>query len=377
MGPWHRPPHQTGLKTRRPLLLSFLAAFLVSTALPASGTEVFLVNTGAPLIYDPFTIEDARSAGMGRVTAIPSDGIIAVWWNPAFLALRGERGLSISNANLSEFFLDGYVRSATIAAPLRRGDHPLGVGLGVKRVSFGEIENVGFSGATVKLWEQAYVASIGYGVSSNTAIGVSLEYVWLHFDPDPALNIPGSTGALSASFGIGYRRTLDFSAAAAGAEGGSRLLVTPTAAATFHHLGDQLDFGGEGQDLYRQLRGAIGIEVEYSPPEGTAAFDAARLHQFALATAIEAWAPATEWETISLDRTVVHFGTQLTLFGVLSGRLGFINDNLNNRVQWESTHGLGISLPEGLPVMARFDWAAVPWGGSERIERRTLSIALR
>jgi hypothetical protein len=374
MGAPRRRSLRRGPTTRRPFRPALLAALVLAAAPPARATEQFLVNTGAPLIYDPFTIEDARTAGMGRVTAIPSDGVVAAWWNPAFLALRGERGLSISNADLAEVLQDGYIRSATIALPLRRGDHPLGVGLGVKRLSVGEIGFV-FPGDTVRPWEQAYVASIGYGVSASTAIGVSLEYVWLHYDPDPALNIPGSLSAFSASVGIGYERTLNFSAA--GGDSENRLLVTPTAAATFQHLGQQLDYPGEGQDLYRQLRGAVGVEVEYSPPEGTEAFDAARLGQFALATAIEAWVPATDWAEISLDRTVIHCGTELTLFGVLSGRLGFINDNLNNRVEWEQTHGLGISLPEGLPVIVRFDWAEVPWGGSERIERRTLSISLR
>lgn len=360
------------------LPLPIFAAILSVQIRESHGTEIFLVNSGAPLIYAPFTIEDARTAGMGRVTAIPRDGTVSAWWNPAFLAFGDEQSLSISNADLSKFSPEGYVRSGTVSGPLPWGKR-YGAGLGVKRLSFGEVFTTDVFGnaRSVDLWEQAYVAAIGYGVTPNTAIGISLEYIWYHIDPDPTLNTLGSTGALSASFGVGYRRPIDLSTTSENVQGASRFTVTPMAAATFLHLGEKLEFGRQEQVLYRQLRGAVGIDIENSPPPGTSAFSSARIRQMALATAIEVWAPASEWAQISQRRAIVHFGTEITLFGVLSGRIGFINDNLNNRVPWDSTHGLGIALPSGLPFAARFDWAAVPWGGSERIERRTFSIALR
>src|SRR5512145_2989766 len=96
-------PCRAAYSVQRVLLRVFVVVGLLAAALSASATEIFLVNSGTPTIYDPFAIEDARTAGMGRVTAIPRDGMVATWWNPAFLPFQDRWSLSMSNADLSEF----------------------------------------------------------------------------------------------------------------------------------------------------------------------------------------------------------------------------------------------------------------------------------
>lgn len=363
-------PSHPGIVPRLSLL--FAGAFSIALASPLR----------VAAIYDPFEIENARAAGMGRVTAVAGDGTIATWWNPASLAFVKSASLAASDADFSLFFPDGFIRSATWSAPLPWGARRFGAGLGVKRADYDDVLLATSGGLDdeVRWWDQAYVGSVGFRASEPMSLGLALEYLWTHMDVPRSGIGGGSDGAFSVSIGAAYRNPISFGAAGTEATGGSSVVITPLAAATLLHLGQKRELG-EGYDLPRQLRGAAGIQVERAPPEGTPAWDLDRAAQFALVMAIEAYVPATEWEYISTRNMIVHFGTELMLFGILSGRLGFIDNNEffgeSNHVDWDNTYGFGVGLPEALPVTLRFDWAAAPWGQSDRVYRRTFSVALR
>ena len=337
------------------------------------------VLEGVPEIYMPGEIESARAAGMGRVTSVQHDGAIATWWNPGFLAWDRTHSLALSTADLS-FWREsdsGHTRSATFSGPLPFGPDAMAFGLGFKRLAFefNAFSPLGDEGL-VEIVQDAYVLALGVPVSSSIAIGASAEYVRDDVDGE-------SADAASLSFGAAFRRPIVFEPA--GIESGDsiaivrRLVLTPLAGASFLHVGQDLDYDSFEVELARQLRGGVGLGVALEPPPGTPAFDRRRWSQLDLTTLLEVYFPAVEAEQISQRRAIVHMGAELVLFSMLSGRIGFIDNDSRQPPLYGSrdeTFGFGLALPPGLPVTARFDWASVPSLFDERIDRWSIEVGL-
>jgi hypothetical protein len=342
-------------------------------------------DDGPSLLYDPFTIETARMAGMGRVASVAGDGTSATWWNPALLAFRPEHRFTVSSADLTvPFFADeDYIRSATLSGPLSFGPKGLAAGVGFKRMSLGDIGLTGIDGEPIEtsVFDNLYTASLAYSISPHLSLGAQLEYLWSHpTDAIPQLNIPEDVtgGAAAMGLGIAYERPIAFSLredlSASG--DGARVVLTPMAGASLLHLGQELDYGDddEGADLFRQFRLGAGLGVEHAPTTETKPFARERLRQFHFTTALEVFVPMVDLDDITQESLLLHWGAELSWFGMVSGRIGFIDDDDVGMVSRDNTYGVGLSLPDGLPFDVSFDWASVPIAATERIERRTLSI---
>jgi hypothetical protein len=335
---------------------------------------------GSPEIYMPGEIESAHAAGMGRVTSVLPDGAVATWWNPGFLASDKTWGLSLSTADIS-FWREsdpGYIWSATLSGPLPFGPRGVAAGLGFKRLAF-EFEAFTPFGDNdlFELTQDAYVLALACPVSSSFAIGASAEYVRDDLDGEVA-------DAASLGLGVAFRRPIVFEPTRGGDDslgGDRRLVLTPLAGASFLHVGQDLDFAGVSSELARQLRGGIGLGVALEPPPETPAFDRRRWSQLDLTTALEVYFPAVEAEQISQKRAIVHMGAELMLFGMLSSRVGFIDIDSRQGIgppygRRDETFGFGVSLPPGMPMIARVDWASVPSLFDERIDRWSVEIGL-
>ncbi len=386
-----RPRRASVERGAKPTVITAAALVCLTFSSAAEATGIFDVsNEGYSEIYNPREIESARAAGAGRVTVIPLDGAVATWWSPAFLAFQSNRALDLSDADLSLLSNrdEGYVRSATLSGPLPFGSEKLAVGFGFKRLSWSFPRSTPFypygDGSTVDLVQHAYALALGYPATRTLGVGVTLEYLSDRIDDE-------SGRAFSMGFGVAYARPMRFgpSESEAGARSGARvgvgqLVVTPRVGVSLLHVGEKLNYGGapDGYDLARQLRGGIGFGVAFEPPPGTRAFGRRRLRQFDLTTALEVYFPAVEWEQVSQKRMLLHMGAELTLFGMISGRIGFIDDDrqTDNRFDYhprDNTYGFGVALPSVLPADVRVDWASVPDAREDRIGRLTLSVVLR
>jgi hypothetical protein len=339
------------------------------------------IDEGVTDIYQPFTIESARAAGMGRVVSVAGDGSIATWWSPAALAWDPKRRVALSSGDYAAFFLDGdYIRSATVSGPLSQNAGSIAIGIGFKRLDRGAFEVIGPDGApigTSESFDHHFIASVGVPLGARWSAGASIEYLWSHLaDPIPELSVfDGSGGAFSASLGAAYQHPMIF-APASGESG--QLVLTPLGAASILHLGQKVEYEDDdgGEDLARQFRAGIGVKAAFTPEDGTPVFDRSRWKQFAFATALETHIPIVDLDAITQETITLQYGAELSYLGVLTGRVGFIDDDASGFVSRDNTYGVGLSLPDGLPFDVSFDWASVPFAGSERVERRSLVVTL-
>ena len=364
-----------------PIAVGILGITLSAFLLPRCALAA---DEGPSLLYDPFTIETARTAGMGRVASVAGDGTSATWWNPAELAFHPEYRAAVANSDLTLFADGDYIRSATLSGALPFGPKGLAAGVGFKRADLGDFDLVGIDGEPIETtaFDHLYTASLAYPLSPHWSLGAQFEYVWSHLtDAIPGLNIPEDVtgGAASVGFGASFRRPIAFRSRGdvdVSNEGGD-VVVTPMAGASLLHLGPQLEYSDddEGADLFRQFRFGAGLGVEHTPPVATKPFARERLLQFQFMTALEVFVPMVDLDDITQQSILLHWGAEFSWFGMVSGRIGFIDDDdPGGMVSRDNTYGVGLSLPDGLPVDVHFDWASVPIAASERIERRTLSI---
>jgi hypothetical protein len=369
-------------KARACALAAFVSISVSIVARPAAAQYVdFSWYEGGPDIYMPSEIESARASGMGRVTSVVRDGAIATWWNPAFLARSESHRLTYSTGDITYWRANesDYIRSITLSGPLPMGSRSIAVGAGFKRFNLEFQNQTPFGGGELfEVRQDAYVVSLAYPVAPWLAIGLAGEYV--------REDIAGELlDAASLGFGLAFERPITFRPAgdegAASPDEDRSLVVTPLLGASFLHAGQDLGYPGDLDDLARQLRGGMGLDIALEPPPGTGAFDRRRLSQVELTTAVEVYFPAVTPEHISQKRAIVHMGAELVLFGMLSSRIGFIDIDQTQgigplRNRRDETFGFGVLLPPGLPVVARLDWASVPGLFEERSDRWSVEVGL-
>ncbi len=348
------------------------AAALAVLLVPA---DLFAVSEGAPAIYAPLILESARASGMGNVTVIASDGPTAMRWNPGFLAFLEESEALVTTGDVVPFREDTHLRTVAVTGRVPTLGS-LRAGLSFRRYSFGTIRFGLPSGGVTETpsFDHAYAAGLGLPMSSRVGVGLTLEYVWSHLsDPIPELLIDdGQAGAFSASIGMALKEVSTFESRR---PDGSILTVTPLAGISLLHVGGTLEYQEKEQaaDLARQLHAGLGIEFARKADSPLSLGDSRRLGLFEVTVGLETVFPAVEFSQISKERMILLFGADVSLFGLVSARVGFIDDD-DGGIQ-DNTYGFGLGISEVGPLSVRVDWATFPWGGSERVDRWAMAFA--
>jgi hypothetical protein len=333
----------------------FTLALIVASASLADDFEHIYPDTFREQTYAP----DARGEGMGMAFTAVAEGPAGLFWNPA-TQLEGHR------------VAVGYHRADQFTDDLKFS--ALGAAVEVGYLRLGAYQNE-------LSWDVAIDSNLSAMNDYRTRVragGLSIDMGRLIF---------GDETTLFASAGVNFKsfesKWSDQSLAKA-SDKDAGLMV-----GTRHFLGDTDDVhrGWVGWRLGAVLSNTdqAAIEVDWSAIENKS--DPMKLVQRGRAgLALEGrhgwhhhlgyrlrWLITADWEKARLDdgwtdSTVSRYGAELTLLGLVSGRVG--------EVEWGegstrngTTYGAGLRIaPQGGRLGLRADWASVPYDPGETID---------
>jgi len=354
---------------------ALLAALLLVAPAVATGTFETISSIAFP---EQYMAPDARSEAMGLAYTAVAEGPAGLWWNPATqLELRNvavgySRADQISDNiefnSLAGVFEMGYLRLGAYRNALSAKDVDMGTALDPFHVA---------------QWK-----------SRVRAGGVALDLGRLMF---------GEETTLFASVGINFKSFESKWDDATHAKASDRDLGVIVGTRRF--LGDSDDVH-RGWVSWRL--GAALVNIDRTALEFTAAKDLAiRLEQrgrvglalegrhgwrhglgHALRWLLTADALKTRHEDGWSDDTLTRYGAELTLLGLVSGRVGQVEHGEGSA--WNgTTYGGGLSfVPPGAIFGVRADYASVPYGqdvaaktvipdASRRLDRYSLAVSLK
>lgn len=346
----------------------------VGGALLLGASRAGAVSEGVPAVYDPLLVESPRAVALGNLTVVLPDAAVAALYNPAFLAFDAEPRLAWTQSRLAPEGDDVWLGSWTVSGPSPIGPPGLVAALAFKRLDFGVVDvGIPYEGDG-NSFDHALALSGGLPVGRGFAVGAALEYVYSDFGPAiPELNIPEdpSAGTVSLSLGLALAPTATLAGAGAPADA-SRLRVTPLAGLSLLHLGPGIRYRSDEdrEPLFRQAHAGVGLRVAHAPEARIPLFDRRRLALFDLFTGVEANVPIVNSSDVSTKKMLLLFGSELTLFGVVTGRVGFVDEDESGSIR-DDTWGFGFALPGVLPVEVRVDRASLT--GLDRVHRWGIS----
>lgn len=347
----HAPTSAARRPTRLLVLLAFLALAALGTAAPAHAQF-----DGAPAIYQPLLIASARAAGMGGIAAIAGDGATAVRHNPGFLVF-GDDWQAVTA--LSRGLDEGWHRSTTIAGRFGKS----------KRVAMaGGYERLDLSSFTgQRSFDRAVRLGGGARFWKCVGLGATIEHAkseYIAYDVTDLTAPNRSDRATSISLGVGVARAIPL---ALGDPRVGSTILTPMFGASLVHWGGQYlnFFDGKRKSMPRHVNAALGgritRDVDASPLDYGRR---TRVPLYALTLGVESSIPAFDGE----DETLVYrYGMEFALGGILSGRLGYIDDESSDL--HDTTFGFGLGLEGRYSFSLRFDYASLPQRSAHSFDR--------
>jgi hypothetical protein len=148
----------------------------------------------------------ARPAGMGEAFVAIADEVTATYWNPAGLAFQEGTQLALMHSNwLPQLAPDLYYDYATA----RRDLGPIGTaGFSVTFINLGEQVFTDESGpeplGTFTSYELSASGSFGTKITANSAVGVTLKFIYSNLAPRGAGAEKGDGRASAFAFDLGY-----------------------------------------------------------------------------------------------------------------------------------------------------------------------------
>ena len=370
--------------------LLVLAAGCLLAAAPA-----LAVSEGAPAIYQPFLVTSARSSALGEVSAVIEESGISGWRNPGFLAFdRKIRATGTETQLVPDLADDIWLRSMLVSAPLHFGV-PITFAAGYAKLELGTstiVNDDDIETGTFESYDRTFNMSASAQFWGTLGAGITLEHVRSKLAPPiPELEIAGGDAeAISVSLGAAARRRFAFPLRGSGA---STLVVTPLAGVSLLHWGDDVAYNDEGlaEEMARHLHLAAGLRVAHEPRFVKRFLDPARITQFSIAGYIERTTlqvdndnlviekrnrvtPSLPLQSNADEEATMHYGCEITIYGLVSYRLGYIDFPAGDIT--DDTQGWGIGIEDVLPFDVRLDYASVPQATDlDRVERWDIMVS--
>jgi hypothetical protein len=277
----------------------------------------------------------ARADAMGRaMVTLPNDAT-AVWWNPAALALRRDRIVSLMHTQLVPDLADDvYYENLAYAMHLPGWG---GVGASLIYLTYGKSTAVDVNGDTkgdFTSWEISPQVSLGTELTPGIAAGVTLKYVYIMLAPDWATEGlgKGSGDSFGADIGLLLRSK----------ELVPAFPVPLSIGVNVQNLGPNISFISQDQadPMPRNLKLGIGAQLLTTADlKGVIAYDFNKSLVY------------------SDEKPVHNMGAELTFRDFVAGRIGYIYDKQGDII--DPTFGAGFLIDLKGSAVA-FDYASVP-----------------
>jgi hypothetical protein len=184
-----------------------LMCVLVVLTLALPMTAALAQGPGSSGVLFLLIAPGARAAGMGESFVSIADDATATYWNPAGLAFQQGTEISLMHSNwLPQLASDLYFDYATI----RRDLGPIGTaGLSVTFINLGEQFITGELDPTVlgtfSSYELALAGSFGSKLTTNSAAGVTLKFIYSNLAPQVSNTSQKGDGRATAfAVDLGY-----------------------------------------------------------------------------------------------------------------------------------------------------------------------------
>lgn len=353
--------------------MRFVMLTIVMLVCSLVATPALAVSEGAPAILQPLLITSARAAALGGVSVVIEESGVSGWRNPGFLAFdRKWRATGTETQLVPDLVDDIHLRSLLLSAPLTFGV-PLTLAAGYAKLDFGESTIFLPDGSEIPFegYDRTYQLSASAQLWGTIGAGITVEHVYSKLtDPIPELNISdGDADAFGVSLGLGVRRRFTF---LRGEVSKSEFTITPLAGVSLLNWGGELQYNDEDQaeDMARHLHIGAGLRLSHEPEFVPRFFDLMRLSQVSIAGYIERMTPEVDDD----DERTMHYGGEMTAFGIVSYRFGHVDDPSGDIT--DNTHGWGVGVEDLLPFDVRLDYASFPQATDlDRVERWDVMIA--
>jgi len=277
----------------------------------------------------------ARADGMGRADVALAGDATAIWWNPAALAYRNDRVISLMHTQLvPDLASDVYYENLGFAM---KGPAGTGIGASLIYLTYGQSQVVdaeGNPGGTFTSWEASPQVAMGTEIVPGLAVGATLKYVYIMLAPDWATN--GLGKGTGDSFGADIGVLLSSKA------------LLPSFPLPFHlgvnvqNLGPNISFinADQADPMPRNLKAGIGVQLLNGEDfTGTVAYDFNKTLVY------------------SSDKPVHNMGAELAYHKIIAARLGYIYDKQGDIT--DMTYGAGFAIPLQSSTIS-VDYASVP-----------------
>lgn len=277
----------------------------------------------------------ARADAMGRADVALASDATAIWWNPAALAYRTDKVISLMHTQLvPDLANDVYYENLGYAMHVPGWG---GLGASLIYLTYGTSTAVDINGdakGDFTSWEISPQIALGTELTPGVAVGVTLKYVYIMLAPDWATQGlgKGNGDSFGADLGLLLR---------------SKALLPSfplpiSIGINVQNLGPNISFISQDQadPMPRNLKAGIGVQLLNSTDlKGTVAYDYNKSLVY------------------SDEKPVHNMGAELSYKDFIAARLGYIYDKQGDIMDMTFGAGFVIDL-KGSAVS--FDYASVP-----------------
>jgi len=248
------------------------------------------------------------------------DASVSAFWNPGFLALEHGIDVGVSRSSLS---YNRRVSSAAVSGGASLKPFAVAGALARRRFSWGGFQGADSQGSvgTFELRDTAHFVSVSGAFAD--AIGVGLSGVWENSEIS-------NTSEEGFSFGCGVGVSPSMPMA-------SGSVVTPLFGASLLNLDGDIP----SLRLLRELRVALGARFATQAMPVRSFWDPARLRILDLLVVSEIKCQGERIRDFHLATSELHNGLEISLFKLLSGRVGYEEDLGSGDGGF--TYGLGLA----------------------------------
>ena len=292
----------------------------------------------------------ARADAMGNADVALASDATSIWWNPAALADRSDRVVSLMHTQLVPDLADDvYYENLGFAT---KGPGRSGLGASLIYLTYGRTQVTDASGnprGAFTSWEASPQVAMGTEIVPGLAIGATLKYVYIMLAPDWAAS--GLGKGTGNSFGA------DFGLLASSRQLLPSLPVPVHVGVNLQNLGPDISFvnTGETDPMPRNLKAGIAAQLLNGENfTGTVAYDFNKPLVY------------------SSDRPIHNLGAELSYRKMIAARIGYIHDKQGDIM--DLTYGAGFSIPFQSSKIS-LDYASVPQSSVlSRVSRFSLSL---
>lgn len=342
-------------------------SLLISLAIALSPTTVTAqFSTGAQAQH---VVTDARAEGMGRAFTAVADGASAIWWNPGALALQPHMAFQVSGMRLVPDLADDVrLYGVSGVVPI---DERFGVGGHISYLDYGEsiaTDEQGNERGTFDSWESMVLLGAGYDIAPillppdenhDFHLGVGGDVKICHVDLAPkefTLDGQSATGtAFDIDLGALATMRMPVDSGSRGSQAFPDYLGFRMGMSLRNALNRKIRFNNEDQADPLGMFDRWGIAVE-------GAMGGSSDYGYFFRGVLGAEVNGVAFKVYDDEESILNYGGEVVLGGVLSLRGGYIND-VDGGIR-DFTFGAGVGVDPSMPALEDF-----PLGGRLDISR--------